>query len=106
LLPTNGNGGVEPRAALASFNPSPELVDWAAEEHGINALADGVLGKFVDYQRANGRRPRDLDAAYRNWIRAEAKFTSADQSRRPAQGRRKRALISEAALAQIGRWGR
>src|SRR5690242_10086130 len=72
LLPIDSGGSTEPRAGLASFNPSPELLDWAAAKHGINALADDILGKFVDHQLATGKRPHDLDAAYRIWIRNEA----------------------------------
>jgi hypothetical protein len=105
LLPIHSGGSTEPRAGLASFNPSPELLDWAAAEHGINALADDILGKFVDHQLATVKRPHDLDAAYRIWIRNEAKFTVADRSRRPAAGRR-RGLIRDTALAQIRGWAR
>jgi hypothetical protein len=85
LLPIKGgNCNDDQRAAIANFHPPPELVDWAAREYGVDALADDVLGQFRDNQLANDKRPSDLNAAFRIWIRNERKF-AARQSGRPRE---------------------
>jgi hypothetical protein len=73
LLPLDGRG--DRRALLKRYNPSAALVDWAWKEYGINALADHVLSKFIDWHIEHNKLPVDLEAieaAYRNWIRDEA----------------------------------
>jgi hypothetical protein len=72
LLPIDG-GGERLRAALRSYNPSAETIDFAAE-HGFNALDAEMLGKFIDWHLERDKVPADADAAYRNWIRNEPRF--------------------------------
>jgi hypothetical protein len=85
LLPINGGG--DRMAPLKRYNPSAELVDWAAEL-GVNALADGVLGEFIDYRLEHDKLPADIEAAYRRWVRREQRFAERDAERfqsRPGQ---------------------
>jgi hypothetical protein len=96
LLPINGGG--DRMAPLKRYNPSAELVDWAAEL-GVNALADGVLGEFIDYHLDHDKLPADIEAAYRRWVRREQRFAERDAERfqsRPRQ--RSNAAEAEAAF--------
>jgi hypothetical protein len=86
LLPFNRRG--DRRALLKRYNPSAALVDWAREQYGVNALDDRVLGKFIDWHiKHPDKLPVDIEAieaAYRNWIRDQPRFS--EQSRhRPQQ---------------------
>jgi hypothetical protein len=92
------NGGGDRMAPLKRYNPSAELVDWAAEL-GVNALADGVLGEFIDYHLDHDKLPADIEAAYRRWVRREQRFAERDAERfqsRPRQ--RSNAAEAEAAF--------
>ena len=75
LLPINGGG--ERLTAFRRYNPSAATIEFA-EALGVNALADAVLGKFIDhYLGTIGRPPNgDFDAAFRNWIRKEPTFAA------------------------------
>jgi DNA-binding MarR family transcriptional regulator len=75
LLPINGGG--ERLTAFRRYNPSAATIEFA-EALGVNALADAVLGKFIDhYLGTVGRPPNgDFDAAFRNWIRKEPTFAA------------------------------
>jgi hypothetical protein len=76
----NDDGTGDQQAAIANFHPPLETVDWALREYQVDALADDVLGKFRDNLLAYNKRPSDLNAAYKNWIRNEPRFA---QSRAP-----------------------
>ena len=72
------------------------LVDWAATKH-VDALSDDVLGKFRDHLLVGGQPVHDFEAAYRIWVRNEAKFAADGRARSPAIARR--AGRAETALA-------
>jgi hypothetical protein len=98
LLPFSGRA--DRLALLKRFNPPPTLVDWAREERGVNALADHVLGKFIDWRIEKNQLPIDLEAieaAYRNWIRDEPRF-AAGHNVRSSPKRPGRSRLSESAL--------
>jgi hypothetical protein len=84
LLPTRGGGDRKARlAVIKSYNPSPALIERAAE-FGINALAEDVFGKWQRHRIANDRLPLDHAAAeadFENWIRDEARFAERDAAR-------------------------
>jgi hypothetical protein len=75
LLPTTGGGDRKARlAVIKSYNPSPALIERAAEL-GVNARAEDVFGKWQRHRIATNRLPLDFDAAeadFENWIRDEA----------------------------------
>jgi hypothetical protein len=81
------NGGGDRMAPLRRYNPSAELLDWAREFYGVNALDERVLGEFIDWHIEHDKLPGNIgaiEAAYRRWVRREARF--AEQSRhRPQQ---------------------
>jgi hypothetical protein len=103
LLPINGGGDrMEP---LRRYNPSAELVAWARELYGISALDERVLGEFIDWHIEHDNLPRNIEAieaAYRRWIRREARFVQ--QSRhRPQEHGNVAEAESEAAVEAVRR---
>jgi DNA-binding MarR family transcriptional regulator len=96
LLPINGGG--DRMAPLKRYNPSAELVDWAAEL-GVNALADGVLGEFIDYRLEYDKLPADIEAAYRRWVRREQRFAEQRDAERFQSRPRQRSNAAEAEAA-------
>jgi hypothetical protein len=83
------------RPPITTYVPPPAVIAWAAEHAaGIDALADDVLGKFRDWHRAKGRHPRDLDGAFRNWLRQEVTFR--ERGRQQQNGGR--STLSEKAI--------
>ena len=64
-------------APLRRYNPPDALVDFAAQL-GVNARADSVLGEFIDYYLQQAVLPKDIDAAFRRWVRRQARFAERD----------------------------
>jgi hypothetical protein len=104
LLPVNGtgkrqadSGGHRQRACdIAAYQPSPEVLAWALDEYDLDTArvtSDGLLGAFKDYY-ASRVPPRDLDSAFRSWIRHEWKFTAAAAN--APQPQRQRSSTSDA----------
>jgi hypothetical protein len=64
--------------ALKGYNPSSATIQFA-DELRVNARDPYVLGKFIDWHIAHNNLPDNIeaiDAAYRNWIRDEARFAA------------------------------
>jgi hypothetical protein len=86
-------GGGERKARLAiikSYNPSPALVERAAEL-GINAVDEDVFGKWQRHRISTNRLPLDFEAAeadFENWIRDEERFKERDAERAGTPERR------------------
>jgi hypothetical protein len=90
------NGGGDRMAPLRRYNPSAELLDWAREFYGVNALDERVLGEFIDWHIEHNNLPGNIgaiEAAYRRWIRREARFAG--------QSRHRRQQHSNAAEAEV-----
>lgn len=103
LLPINGDG--DRMAPLRRYNPSAELVDWARELYGISALDERVLGEFIDWHIEHDNLPRNIEAieaAYRRWIRREARFVQQSRHRPQEHGNLAEAE-SEAAAEAVRR---
>jgi DNA-binding MarR family transcriptional regulator len=105
VLLTPINGGGDRMAPLRRYNPSAELLDWASESYSINALDERVLGEFIDWHIEHDNLPGNIgaiEAAYRRWIRREARF--AGQSRhRPQQHSNAAEAEAEAAVEAVRR---
>jgi DNA-binding MarR family transcriptional regulator len=77
LLPLNGNAGRNgaSSSAIEHYQPSAEIVAWAAAHFpDVDPLDPSVLDRFKDNHLKKGTNLRDLDAAYRIWIRDEREF--------------------------------
>ena len=85
-MPTRGGGDRKARlAVIKAYNPSPALIERAAEL-GVVALAEDVFGKWQRHRIATNRLPLDFEAAeadFENWIRDQVGFDqrAAEQSR-------------------------
>ena len=100
LMPMKG-GREQQLAALRAYTPSDELVDWAAKEFGIDALADNILGKFKAHHCASRKPPpADREAAYRKWIYNEPNFAGGHNARGLA-GRPRRPSMLESTLDRL-----
>lgn len=64
------------RAALEQFELTPTLRDWCETQQISQILAAAELPKFVDWNLAKGHRPKNNDAAFRNWLRRAKDFQS------------------------------
>ena len=58
---------------LNTFELSESITTWANQEYPHIELTK-EKEKFLDYIQANGKKYRDLNAAFRNWIRNAHKF--------------------------------
>ena len=90
LLPFNGNGSGDRMAPLRTYNPSATVVDFAATLR-VNALAEHVLGDFIDYYTQHPDKMPDcsteaIEAAYRRWIRRQPRFATQSSSRAQRRG--------------------
>ena len=93
LLPINGGG--QRMAPLRRYNPPEALVDMAAQL-GINARADSVLGEFIDYYLERGVLPEDIDAAFRRWVRRQARFAERDAAQSQSKSPERRSTLEDA----------
>jgi len=55
------------------FTPTDEQRQWAATVIRASQI-DGETQKFIDHFTANGKRMKDWNAAWRNWIRRSREF--------------------------------
>jgi len=83
--------------ALKGYNPSSATIQFA-DELRVNARDPYVLGKFIDWHIAHNNLPDNIeaiDAAYRNWIRDEARFAAGhDTGGSPKRSSRSRMVDS------------
>jgi hypothetical protein len=82
-------------APLRRYNPPEALVDMAAQL-GINARADSVLGEFIDYYLERGVLPEDIDAAFRRWVRRQARFAERDAAQSQSKSPERRGILEDA----------
>jgi len=75
------------RMVPANWQPAEQLRADLAERFPTVAMGD-ELERFRDYSRANDKRFKDFDAAFRNWIKRAAEFARRDGKVGPASGRR------------------
>jgi len=75
------------RMVPANWQPAEQLRADLAERFPTVAMGD-ELERFRDYSRANDKRFKDFDAAFRNWIKRAAEFARRDGKGGPASGRR------------------
>ena len=72
------------RALPPDFDPTPDQRAWAATVIRASQI-DAETQKFRDHFTANGKRMKDWNAAWRNWIRRSREFDrSAPSGFRPA----------------------
>jgi hypothetical protein len=101
FLPINGGGDRKARlAVINSYNPSPALIERAAEL-GVDAHAEDVFGKWRRHRIANNRLPLDFEAAeadFENWIRDESRHRDAEREHLRGSGYRNKpgAMIATA----------
>lgn len=65
------------RMVPEDWTPGEKLKAWASEKFPYIAVTDEAE-RFVDRHRATGERFKDIDAAFRNWIRKAADFAKRD----------------------------
>lgn len=76
------------RMVPADWRPADDLIaDMARENPAVPIELE--LEKFRDHSRANDRRFKDFDAAFRNWIRKAAEFARRDGKNPTPPGSRK-----------------
>ena len=80
---------------LDGYQPTTETVAWASEKYGLDASDQERINAYRDHWRAKGEIPRNLDAAYRKWIRKEHEFAQRDQHQRRQNGHDKRPFGSK-----------
>lgn len=82
----HARGGTGKREVPEDFTPSDQTLDWAKRntpELDVQAEVDA----FVDYHRAHGKRFKDHQRAFKNWLRiAQRKRAQAVGNRRPGGG--------------------
>lgn len=93
LLPIKGGG--QRMAPLRRYNPPDALVDFAAQL-GVNARADSVLGEFIDYYLQQAVLPKDIDAAFRRWVRRQARFAERDAAWSQSKSPKPRSTFEDA----------
>jgi hypothetical protein len=106
FLTINGGGDRKARlAVIKSYNPSPALIERAAEL-GVTALAEDVFGKWQRHRIANNRLPLDFAAAeadFENWIRDQPRFDAEGAAREAEQPRPRRQHSTPAEDEAAGR---
>lgn len=70
------------------WTPSDDLRETLTTRYPFVAI-DDELERFRDHSRANDRRFKDFDAAFRNWIRKAADFARRDGKGAPSTGSRR-----------------
>jgi hypothetical protein len=61
------------------FEPD-ETAHALADELGLRADFDFLLGQFRDRQKSSGKRQLDWQATFRNWLRKEIEFRARDRA--------------------------
>lgn len=84
------------------WQPSPQLIDWAAQSHP-NVDVAHEADKFRDYYAAHGKPLKNWDAAFRNWVRKASEFSPAPVSRIEARSVGRAASLGESNRAKRDR---
>lgn len=66
------------------WQPSDATRTWVREHYPAKATK-GVLAAFKDHAKSKGRVLKDIDAAFRNWVRNEAKWHPEPEARGPGR---------------------
>lgn len=69
------------KSNLEAFKPDEKLASWASENvpDVIDPCGKLHVGKFRDWHLSKGRYPRNLPAAFRNWLRKEQEYSTRDR---------------------------
>jgi phage replication O-like protein O len=62
------------KPTLEHFELTDSLRKWCEENEFPQNLAEAELANFRDWHLAKGKRPKDIEAAFRNWLRKAREF--------------------------------
>ena len=101
----SGSTGRKPPSSLSlsDFQPGAKFVTWARENTPlVDPLDQAVISQFRDWHLSRGTELKDLEAAYRKWLRDESRFSSRNQcTRQHASERKKRGSMIDTALDEV-----
>lgn len=77
------------------WQPSEDVIAWAKESYP-NVKVQHEADKFRDYWTASGKTYADWHAAFRNWIRKAAEFSTAKVTRLESRPEGRAATLAQA----------
>ena len=80
-----------------NFMPNESSLNVAMQEGFNNETLNRELAKFVDYWKGNGKRKKDWQATFRNWLRNNKNFSNNNAKGQRQEPRSQLAIYAEIA---------